>query len=188
MPNQNIIPYVPIADRVQASTAKSQLLCQHFFDMVDQCVKAQISFNHDTQHGYLSISPSQINDLMQEISKTEHLDKFIDINLLKASLNDLIYPKFNGEHTVTSPIWNNEDVKVWQFQLNQIARGADMQPIDHDAELSLDMALSALRVWRNSLETGSENREVIYKKNDLIYKLMDLEDKLNTVQYKLEGS
>ena len=183
MQNQNIIPYVPIADRVQASTAKSQRFCQHFFSMVDQCVKAQISFNHDTQHGYLSISPSQINDLMREISKNDHSDKPIDINLLKASLNDLIYPKFNGELTVTSPIWNNEDVKVWQFQLNQIARGADMQPIDHDAELSLDMALSALRVWRNSLETGSENREVIYQTNDLVYKLMDIEQKLRHVQH-----
>ena len=186
MLNQNIIPYVPIADRVEATNDKSQLLCQQFFKMVDQFVKAQISFNHDTERGYLSICPDQINDLIQEISKTNNSDKLIDINLLKQSLNDLIYPKFNGEHIVTSPIWNNEDVKVWQFQLNQIANGVDMQHIENDAELNLDMALSSIRIWRNSLEIGSENKDVVYKQNDLVYKLMDLEERLKIVQHSLE--
>ncbi len=61
-----------------------------------------------------------------------------------------------------------------------------MELLDKDAELNLDMALSALRIWRNSLETGSENRDVIYKRNDLIYKLMDLEHRLQIVQRELE--
>lgn len=186
MPNQNIIPYVPIAPRVQAKNPKSQLLCQQLFTLIDQCVSAQFSFNHDTQKGHISISPDQINDLLLELSKSEHPTKSIDIDILKQSLNDLIYPKFNGEHTITSPIWNNSDIRVWQFQLNQIATGVDMEHLDHDAELSLDMALSSVRVWRNSLETGSENRDVIYKRNDLIYKLMDLEQKLDLVQEYLE--
>ena len=186
MPNHSIIPYVPIADRVQAKTEKSQLLCQQFFSMIDQCVRSQILFNHDTQRGFLSICPDQINDLMQEISKTDHLDKLIDLSLLKESLNELIYPKFNGVHTLTSPIWNKTDVTVWQFQLNQIASGVDMEHIDNDAELNLDMALSSIRIWRKSLEIGSDNRDIIYKQNDLIYKLIDLEHKLEIVQIKLE--
>ena len=186
MPNQNIIPYVPIAPRVQAKNPKSQLLCQQLFTLIDQCVSAQFSFNHDTENGHLSICPDQINDLIEELLKSEHSTKTIDVELLKQSLNDLIYPKFNGEHTVTSPIWNQTEVRVWQFQLNQIATGVDMKPLDHDAELNLDMALSSLRVWRNSLETGSDKRDVIYQRNDLIYKLMDLEQKLVLVQDYLE--
>ncbi len=83
-------------------------------------------------------------------------------------------------------IWNNEDVKVWQFQLNQIANGVDMQHIENDAELNLDMALSSIRIWRNSLEIGSENKDVIYKQNDLVYKLMDIEERLKIVQHSLE--
>lgn len=184
--NKNLIPYVPIADRVEASNDKSQLLCQQFFNMIDHCVRSQIMFNHDTAHGCLSIAPDQINDLLAELSKTDHLDKVIDIHALKDSLSDLIYPKFNGEHIVTSPIWNNEDVKVWQFQLNQIANGVDMQHIENDAELNLDMALSSIRIWRNSLEIGSENKDVIYKQNDLVYKLMDIEERLKIVQHSLE--
>ena len=187
MPNDSIIPYVPIADRVEAKNPKSQQMCQQFFKMIDSCVRVQMVFNHDTQRGYLSIAPDQIHDLSQEISKNDRSDKVIDLNLLKESLNDLIYPKFNGEHIVTSPIWNNTEVRVWQFQLNQIVQRDNMQHID-DAELSLDMALAAVRVWRNSLEIGSDNRDVTYQRNDLIYKLMDLEEKLNTVQDKLEGS
>ena len=184
--NESIIPYVPIADRVEATNDKSQLLCQQFFNMIDHCVRSQIMFNHDTAHGCLSIAPDQINDLLAELSKTDHLDKVIDIHALKDSLSDLIYHKFNGEQIVKSPIWNNEDVKGWQFQLNQIANGVDMQHIENDAELNLDMALSSIRIWRNSLEIGSENKDVIYKQNDLVYKLMDIEERLKIVQYSLE--
>lgn len=184
--NESIIPYVPIADRVEASNDKSQFLCQQFFNMIDHCVRSQIMFNHDTAHGCLSIAPDQINDLLAELSKTDHLDKVIDIHALKDSLSDLIYPKFNGIHTITSPIWNQTEVTVWQFQLNQIANGVDMEHIDNDAELNLDMALSSIRIWRNSLEIGSENKDVIYKQNDLVYKLMDIEERLKMVQHLLE--
>lgn len=184
--HENIIPYVPIAPRVQATNEKSRMLCEQLFRFIDQCVTAQFSFNHDTEKGHLSICPDQINDLIEELLKSEHSTKTIDVELLKQSLNDLIYPKFNGEHTVTSPIWNQTEVRVWQFQLNQIATGVDMKPLDYDAELNLDMALSSLRVWRNSLETGSDKRDVIYQRNDLIYKLMDLEQKLVLVQDYLE--
>lgn len=184
--NESIIPYVPIADRVEASNDKSQLLCQQFFNMIDHCVRSQIMFNHDTAHGCLSIAPDQINDLLAELSKTDHLDKVIDIHALKDSLSDLIYPKFNGIHTITSPIWNQTEVTVWQFQLNQIANGVDMEHIDNDAELNLDMALSSIRIWRKSLEIGSDNKDVIYKQNDLVYKLIDLEERLKIVQHSLE--
>lgn len=184
--NDNIIPYVPIAPRVQATNEKSRLLCEQLFLLIDSVTSSQILFNHQTDKGFLSISPDQINDLIEELSKTDRSFKKIDINLLNSSLKDLIYPKFNGEHTLISPIWNNTEVRVWQFQLNQIANGVNMELLDKDAELNLDMALSALRVWRNSLETGSENRDVIYKRNDLIYKLMDLEQRLQIVQQELE--
>lgn len=184
--NQNIIPYVPIADRVQAKTEKSEMLCRKLFEIVDRCVQAQFSFNHDTARGHLSISPDQINDLLLELSKSEHLDKSIDIDVLKESLNDLIYPKFNGEHTISSPIWNNTEIRVWQFQLNQIAHGANMEISQNDAELILDCSLSTLRVWRQSLEAAPNNRDVTYQTNDLIYKLMDLEHKLQQVQSRLE--
>ncbi|MDH2017877.1 hypothetical protein N5J44_00090 [Acinetobacter ursingii] len=180
--NENIIPYVPIADRVQATNNKSQLLCQQFFHMVDRLVKTQITFNHDTTHGFLSICPDQINDLIDQLSKTDHLDKFIDIKILSLSLNDLIYPKFLGEHTITSPIWNNTSVVVWQFQLNQIARDKIMLNNTNDIEQNLDMALSSIRVWRNSLEAAGNDKQVTYCNNDLIYQLMDLELKLQTVQ------
>lgn len=184
--NENIIPYVPIADRVKATNEKSHKLCQQLFYIVDKLVKTQITFNHDTTHGFLSISPDQINDLIDQLAKTEHLDKFIDIKILRLSLDDLIYPKFLGEHTITSPIWNNTSVVVWQFQLNQIARDKIMLNMNNDAEHNLDVAISTLRVWRNSLEAAGNDKQVIYSNNDLIYKLMDLELKLQSVQTTLE--
>ncbi|WP_445344879.1 hypothetical protein [Acinetobacter bohemicus] len=184
--NDNIIPYVPIAERVQAKTEKSQLLCKQLFEIVDRCVQAQFSFNHDTAKGHLSISPDQINDLLNEFAKSEQSNKKLDIEILKESLSDLIYPKFNGEHTISSPIWNNAEIRVWQFQLNQIAQGEYMENSHNDAELNLDMAMGSIRVWRNSLEASVGEKDVIYNNNDLIYKLMDLEQKLVLVQKYLE--
>ncbi|RSO58015.1 hypothetical protein EA752_13975 [Acinetobacter pittii] len=184
--NDNIIPYVPIAPRVQATNEKSRLLCEQLFLLIDSVTRSQILFNHQTDNGFLSICPDQINDLIEELSKTDHSLKKIDIKLLNSSLKDLIYPKFNGEHTIISPIWNNTEVRVWQFQLNQIANGVNMELLDKDAELNLDMVLSSLRIWRTSLEVGSENRDVIYKRNDLIYKLIDLEHRLQIVQQEIE--
>lgn len=184
--NQNIIPYVPIADRVKAKTEKSLMLCKQLFEIVDRCVQAQFSFNHDTARGYLSISPDQINDLLNELAKNDQSDQAIDIKMLKQSLSDLIYPKFNGEHIITSPIWNNTEVTVWQFQLNQIAQGGHMENSHNDAELCLDMVMADIRIWRNSLEASNGEKDVIYNNNNLIYKLMDLEQKLKIVQTEFE--
>ncbi|BFM36219.1 hypothetical protein [Acinetobacter towneri] len=182
--NENIIPYVPIAPRVQASNPKSQLLCEKLFEMIDKCVKAQFTFNHDTAKGLLSVCPDQLNDLLRELSKNDPKSKDLDIDVLKQSLDDLIYPKFNGELTVISPIWNQEEVRVWQFQLNQIDRVNNMQTLDK--ELLLDQTLSSLRVWRQSLEAAGNDKDVTYSNNDLIYKLMDLEHKLQLVQNEIE--
>lgn len=184
IPNDNIIPYVPIAPRVQASNPKSQLLCEKLFEMIDRCVKAQFTFNHDTAKGLLSVCPDQLNDLLRELSKNDPKTKDLDIDVLKQSLDDLIYPKFNGELTVISPIWNHEEVRVWQFQLNQIDRVNNMQTLDK--ELLLDQTLSNLRVWRQSLEAAGNDKDVTYSNNDLIYKLMDLEHKLELVQNEIE--
>ena len=182
--NDNIIPYIPIADRVQATNPKSQLLCQQFFFMIDKLVNTQITFNHDTTQGYLSICPDQINDLIEELSKTDHSIDKLDIKILELALNDLTYPKYLGVHQVTSPIWNNTSVAVWQFQLNRIARDKNMQPYDND--FLLDQALATLRIWRQSLEAIGNDKLVTYNNNDLIYKLMDLEDKLEKVQEQLD--
>lgn len=184
--NENIIPYVPLEPRVQAKTEKSRLMCQQLFRIIDQSVQAQILFNHDTEKGRLSISPNQINDLLQEISASENLSKTIDIEILQASLNDLIYPKFIGERTITSPIWKNAEVRVWQFQLNQIAKRVNMDISQNEAELILDSSISTLRIWRQSLEAVPGNRDVTYQSTDLVYKLMDLEHKLEQVQTILE--
>lgn len=184
--NENIIPYVPLEPRVQASTQKSLQMCRQLFRIIDQCVQAQIMFNHDTEKGFLSISPDQINDLLKEISKNEQFSAPINIEVLKTSLNDLIYPVFLGEHAVTSPIWNNQEVRVWQFQLNQIAQGTNMEISQNDAELLLDSSISTLRIWRQSLEAAPNNRDVTYQSTDLVYKLMDLEHKLQQVQSILE--
>lgn len=182
--NNNIIPYVPIAPRVQASSAKSQLMCEKLFQMIDQCVKAQFAFNHDTAKGLISVCPDQLNDLLNELSKSDQSTKELDVDVLKQSLNDLIYPKFNGELTVISPIWNNEEVRVWQFQLNQIDRANHMQTLDK--ELLIDQTLSDLRIWRQSLEAAGNDKDVTYSNNDLIYKLMALEFNLAQVQSQIE--
>lgn len=183
---ENIIPYVPIADRVTAKNEKSQQMIQQLFRIIDQSSQGQITFNHDMEKGKLSICPDQINDLLQELPKSDDSKAEIQIDVLKASLNDLIYPMFVGEKTITSPIWNNTSVRVWQFQLNQIANGDNMEISQNDAELMLDCSLSTLRVWRQSLEAAPNNRDVTYQTTDLIYKLLDLEEKLRKVQFVLE--
>ncbi len=184
--NNNIIPYIPIAPRVQAKTEKSKLLCQQLFNLIDQCVQAQLTFNHETTVGHISLCPDQINDLLKEVMLKQQTHTTLDIDVLKNSLSDLIYHKFNGEHTVTSPIWNSTEVRVWQFQLNQIAHGANMEISQNEAELALDCSISALRIWRQSLETSPNDRDITYQTNDLIYKLLDIEQKLKSVQNYLE--
>lgn len=188
--NTNIIPYVPIAPRVQATNPKSELLCQQLFSLIDRAVSAQMSFNHDTTTGKLSLCPDQINDLIHEISqhdkfKHSQIETKLNIEILRPALADLIYPKFNGEFEITSPIWNSTKVTVWQFQLNQIARETNMKNLN-EAELNLDMALSTIRVWRNSLESQGNSKDVTYRSLDIIYKLMDLEQRLESVQQYLE--
>ncbi len=182
----DIIPYVPIAPRVKATNEKSKLVLEQFFKLIDKVTSSQILFNHQTDKGYLSISPDQINDLIRELSKNDHSIKEIDVNRLKRSLKDLIYPKFTGVRNIISPIWNNTSVRVWQFQLNQIATGVDMEYLDTEAELSLDMVLSSIRVWRNTLEASGNDKEVTYNSNDLIYKLIAIEERLLVVQKSLE--
>ena len=59
-----------------------------------------------------------------------------------------------------------------------------MQTIDK--ELLLDQSLSTLRIWRQSLESAGNDKEVIYLNNDLINKLMDLEQKLELIQSEIE--
>lgn len=182
--NDNIIPYVPIADRVQATDEKSELLCHQFFNLIDHLVKSQMTFNHDTSKGFLSIAPDQINDLVEQLPEITKGKKF-DLNILKPSLDCLIYPKYMGEQTIVSPIWNGASVTVWQFQLNQIAREKNMQKHE-DVEMKLDQALSSLRIWRQSLEVSADKKDVTYQTVDLIYQLIDIEQKLESVQQHID--
>lgn len=184
--NISIIPYVPIAPRVQATNQKSKILLKHFFTLIDKVINAQICFNHDTRKGLLSISPEQINDLIDQISKNDYSIEKVDVIQIKSSLCDLIYPKFGGEHTVISPIWNKTEVTVWQFQLNQIANRVNMENSENETEQLLDMTISSLRIWRQSLEASNRNPDVTYSVDDLVYKLLDMELKLKHVQMMLE--
>jgi hypothetical protein len=136
---------------------KSQLVCQQFFNMVDQLVKAQITFNHDTTIGFLSICPDQINDLIEQLSKTDHSIDKLDIKILELALNDLTYPKYLGVHQVTSPIWNNTSVAVWQFQLNQIARDKNMQNYDNDFSIR---SISHTSYLEKSLKPSGNDTQV----------------------------
>ena len=55
-----------------------------------------------------------------------------------------------------------------------------------DNELLLDQALASLRVWRQSLEAITGDRDVTYNNTDLVYKLMDIEQKLEKVQQSFD--
>ncbi|MDM1022053.1 hypothetical protein QSV37_17415 [Acinetobacter sp. VNK23] len=175
--NDNIIPYVPIADRVQATNETSQFLCQQFFTMIDKIVESQFIFNHDTSKGFLSINPEHINDLLKELKQGE-----VDIHILQNHLENLIYPKYLGAKQVNSSIWNNNDVHVWQFRLDQIDQKDEVSISADDAELNMDQALAYIKIWRQSLETNTHNPQTTYQANDLVYALLDIELKLSKVQ------
>lgn len=176
--NDNIIPYVPIADRVKSHHKTSQTMCQQFFTLIDKVVQGNFMFNHDTKIGHLSINIEHLNDLMAELKEGEK----IDICLMERHFKDLIYPKYLGTKQIRSPLWNNSDVQVWQFKLNEQASDA-LESVDYDdAEYQLDQTIGYLRIWRSSLETNTTNPQTVYQANDLVYVLSDLEQKLVKVQ------
>ena len=175
--NDNIIPYVPIADRIQANNPTSELLCQQFFRLIDKIVQSQFIFNHDTTHGHLSINPEHINDLIKELN-----EKGVDISLLEQHLNNLVYPKYLGIKEIKSSIWDQAPTTVWQFQLNQIHKEEPKMISHDDAEFLLDQALGYIRIWKGSLETNTINPQTTYRANDLVYALSDIELKLDQVQ------
>lgn len=175
--NDNIIPYVPIAERVQAKKQKSQILCQQFFTMIDKLVQSQLIFNHDTSIGMVSINLEHINDLSKEM-----YGETFDIELLERHFKRLVYPKFLGVKEINSPIWNDTITPVWQFQLNQIDKCETATIKGDDAEYLLDQVLGYIRTWKLSLETNTTNPQTTYRANDLVYTLSDLESKLNQVQ------
>ena len=183
MHNESIIPYIPIAPRVQVKQRESFSFCVLFFELIDRSVKLSVKINHVHTNGWLAICPDQINDLAAELQLNP-----INLEKLKTALESLTYPKFHGEKTIQSPIWNNQEVKVWEFQLNQIDRVEKMKTTYEDASLNIDSSLAALRVWRKSLEASVGDKDVIYNNNDLIYLLQDLEQKLEIVQHYVEDT
>lgn len=185
--NNNIIPYIPIADRVQATTAESTLLCQNFFVLVDEIVESQMVFNHDTKKGHISINPAQINDLLAELGDDS---VEVDVQVLEPHLSNLIYPKFIGVKQVNSPIWNGQAVMVWHFRLDEVAKplpeSAAMMLVKPARESTLESAndylseaLGMLRIWRASLETHTNNPQLEYHVNDVTTMLLEIEQKLN---------
>lgn len=176
--NDNIIPYVPIADRVKTHHKTSQTMCQQFFTLIDKVVQGNFMFNHDTKIGHLSINIEHLNDLVAELKQGEK----IDVRLMERHFKDLIYPKYLGNKQISSPLWDNTDVHVWQFQLNEQAL-YEVETVDfNDAEYQLDKAIGYLRIWKSSLETNTTNPQTTYQANDLVYMLSDLEQKLMKVQ------
>lgn len=181
--NTELIPYVPIAPRVQSKHSELVGICVLFFEIIDRSVYLSVKINHVRTKGFLGICPDQINDLARELNL-----KTLDINELKNAFENLIYPQFMGEKSIKSPIWNNQEVTVWEFQLNQIDRLDEMKTTYADASLNIDSSLGTLRVWRKSLEASTGNKDVIYNNNDLIYLLQDLEQKLAVVQHYVEDT
>lgn len=196
--NDSIIPYIPIADRVMATSKKSRKLLKQLFAAVDYLVQQGHDINHTHQHGFLVISYEQIRALLQQAGQPG----LPPAGEISASLPDAQYPVFHGQSVVKSSIWHNEALAGWRFQLNRIADSAaknqtistdnrrtmqvnpNQQP---DTGLLLDMALGNIRIWRNSLESAVDNPQVTYNLNDLVYKLLDIEQKLEKVQHKLDS-
>lgn len=181
--NTELMPYVPIAPRVKVKHGEFLNLCYLFFEVIDRSVYSTVKINHLHTKGWLAICPDQINDLAAEYDLGP-----INLNNLKMAFQSLVYPKFNGEKTINSPIWNNQEVTIWEFQLNQIDRVVEMKTTYDDVSLKMDSSLGALRVWRKSLEASTGDKDVFYNNNDLIYLLQDLEQKLEIVQQYLEDT
>ncbi|WP_198078252.1 hypothetical protein [Acinetobacter calcoaceticus] len=181
--NTELIPYVPIAPRVVSKHRELVGICVLFFEIIDRSVYLSVKINHIQDKGKLSICLDQINDLTEELQLEP-----INLKELKKALENLIYPKFCGEKIIHSPIWNNEEITVWEFQLNQIDRVQEMKTTYTDASLNIDSSLGALRVWRKSLEASTGEKDVTYNNNDLIFLLQDLEHKLATVQRYIEDT
>ncbi|WP_038343023.1 hypothetical protein [Acinetobacter sp. A47] len=179
--NTELIPYVPLSPRVQSKNRELVGICIQFFEIVDRSVCLSVKINHLQARGELAICPDQINDLADQVQQ-----KRLDIDKLRQALESLIYPVFKGEKNIISPIWNNQEITVWEFQLNHIDRTLCMKTTYTDASQYLDSTLGALRIWRNSLQTGLDNPDVTFKVNDLVHFLQDLELKLEKVQDYVE--
>lgn len=189
----DIVPYVPLADRVQSDVAESLMLCRGFFGLIDRLVEAQFLFNHDTTKGLLSVNPEHVNVLLAELKEAP-----VDVHVLQSHLGNLRYPKFLGTKRLDSPIWSGRSVQVWQFQLNQSvvvdtpvvkdaihAVTADVTA--DDAELCMDQVLASIRIWRQSLESNRDNPMLEYQANDVLYALLDMESKLERVQQYVQS-
>ncbi|TEU23333.1 hypothetical protein [Alkanindiges illinoisensis] len=196
----DIIQYIPIADRVMATRKKSRKVLKQLFAAIDYLVQHGHQINHTNQHGFLVISYEQVRALLQQAGQKP----LPPVDQITASLFDAKYPVFHATGIIKSSIWHNEAVAGWRFQLNRIADSAaknqtistdnrrTMQ-IDQeraqaqDTDVLLDMALGNIRIWRSSLESATSNPQVTYNLNDLVYKLLDIEQKLEKVQRTLDS-
>ncbi|EHU2655482.1 TPA: hypothetical protein NJU23_002810 [Acinetobacter baumannii] len=181
---EDMIPYVPLTPRVVVADPNQMPILAYFMTILDAASKQELDFNHTPElFGFLSINPNQINDLA-ELTSLEP----IDVADLKKALGSLIYPVFRGETTINSPLWNNQPIVVWQFQLN-IMNSWNFKTMNNSVDravVSFDQVLGMVRILRSSLEARHQDPEITLNANDIANVLLMVEEKLSEVQQLLD--
>ncbi|EOT1808189.1 hypothetical protein N6A90_001275 [Acinetobacter baumannii] len=181
---EDMIPYVPLTPRVVVADPNQMPILAYFMTILDAASKQELDFNHTPElFGFLSINPNQINDLA-ELTSLEP----IDVADLKKALGSLIYPVFRGETTINSPLWNNQPIVVWQFQLN-VMNSWNFKTMNNSVDravVSFDQVLGMVRILRSSLEARHQDPEITFNANDIANVLLMVEEKLSEVQQLLD--
>lgn len=184
MNHNSIFSYIPLTPRVVVSNPEHMPILAYFMTILDAASKQELDFNHTPElFGFLSINPNQINDLA-ELTSLEP----IDVADLKKALGSLIYPVFRGETTINSPLWNNQPIVVWQFQLN-VMNSWNFKTMNNSVDravVSFDQVLGMVRILRSSLEARHQDPEIILNANDVANVLLMVEEKLSEVQQLLD--
>lgn len=177
-----IIPYVPIAPRIQADHQKAITHCKPLFALIDELEQnSDREYNHSHEIGYLAINAEHLNDLAESHEQTR-----LNMANIEKYLNKLSYPIFLGCKKIQSALWDTKTT-VWLFQLNQIRGENPMYTfdLDDDATLALDKATALIKTLRKTLEVAG-NHELTYTNNDLLYSLLTIEDLLDIVVSQVE--
>ncbi|HBO4585751.1 hypothetical protein [Acinetobacter baumannii] len=184
MNHNSIFSYIPLTPRVVVSNPEHMPILAYFMTILDAASKQELDFNHTPElFGFLSINPNQINDLAALTSLEP-----IDVADLKKALDSLIYPVFRGETTINSPLWNNQPIVVWQFQLN-VMNSWNFKTMNNSVDravVSFDQVLGMVRILRSSLEARHQDPEITLNANDVANVLLMVEEKLSEVQQLLD--
>ncbi|CAP02066.1 hypothetical protein ABSDF2765 [Acinetobacter baumannii SDF] len=181
---KDMTPYVPLTPRLVVADPNQMPILAYFMTILDAASKQELDFNHTPElFGFLSINPNQINDLA-ELTSLEP----IDVADLKKALGSLIYPVFRGETTINSPLWNNQPIVVWQFQLN-VMNSWNFKTMNNSVDravVSFDQVIGMVRILRSSLEARHQDPEITLNANDIANVLLMVEEKLSEVQQLLD--